>query len=208
MEIPVGYYQSRILPRIIDLSMRNAELRAYRERVLSAAQGRVLEVGIGSGLNLPFYGPGVTQLVGIEPASRLMEMTREAALGQQLSVELISGSAETIPFPDHHFDTIVTTWTLCSIPKISESLIEMRRVMKPMGRLHFVEHGRAPEENVRKWQDRLTPIWKCIGGGCHLNRPIVELIEGAGFQIEHLQTGYMKGPKPMAFMYEGRAAST
>lgn len=203
----MGCYQNRILPRIIDLSMRNAELRAYRERVLSAAQGQVLEVGIGSGLNLPFYGTRVTQLVGIEPAPRLMEMTREVAVRQQLSVELISASAENIPFPDHQFDTIVTTWTLCSIPKISEALTEMRRVLKPAGRLLFAEHGQAPEANVRKWQDRLTPIWKCIGGSCHLNRPIAALIEGAGFRIEHLQTGYMKGPKPMTFMYEGRAAS-
>ena len=207
MEAAVGYYQNRILPRIIDRSMRNAELRAYRERVLSAAQGRVLEVGIGSGLNLPFYGARVTQLVGIEPTPRLMEMTREATMQQQLSVELIRGSAQSIPFPDRQFDTIVTTWTLCSIPEVSQALREMRRVMKPTGRLLFAEHGRACEENVRKWQDRLTPIWKCIGGGCHLNRPIGELIEAAGFRIEHLQTGYMKGPKPMTFMYEGRAAN-
>lgn len=204
----MSFYQSRILPRIIDLSMRNRDLASYRERVLSAADGCVLEVGIGSGLNLPFYAGRVTQVVGIEPVPRLLEMTREAAKHHKLPVELINASAESIPLPDHQFDTVVTTWTLCSIPAASVALNEMRRVLKPTGRLLFVEHGRAPEENVRKWQDRLTPVWKCIAGGCHLNRPIRELIDGAGFRIEHLQTGYMRGPKPMTYMYEGRAVST
>lgn len=201
----MSFYQSRILPRIIDLSMRNRDLAAYRERVLSSAAGRVLEIGIGSGLNLPFYTDRVTRVLGLEPAPRLLEMTREAAKHHKIPLELISASAESIPLPDHQFDTVVTTWTLCSIPAVSAALNEMRRVLKPTGRLLFVEHGRAPEENVRRWQDRLTPVWKCIGGGCHLNRPIRELIEGAGFKIEHLQTGYMKGPKPMTYMYEGRA---
>ena len=204
----MGVYQSRILPRIIDLSMRNRELAAYRERVLRSAAGRVLEIGIGSGLNLPFYADRVTQVVGLEPAPRLLEMTREAAKHHKIPVELVSASAESIPFPDDAFDTVVTTWTLCSIPVVSAALNEMRRVLKPTGRLLFVEHGRAPEENVRRWQDRLTPVWKRIGGGCHLNRPIRELIEGAGFRIEHLQTGYMRGPRPMTYMYEGRAAAT
>lgn len=203
----MGFYQNRVLPRIIDLSMRNRDLVAYRERVLSAAEGRVLEVGIGSGMNLPFYAGRVTQVVGIEPAPRLLEMAREAAKHHRVPVELISASAESIPLPDHQFDTVVTTWTLCSIPVASVALHEMRRVLKPTGRLLFVEHGRAPEENVRRWQDRLTPVWKRLGGGCHLNRPIRELIEGAGFTIEHLRTGYMRGPKPMTYMYEGRAVS-
>jgi ubiquinone/menaquinone biosynthesis C-methylase UbiE len=201
----MGFYQNRILPRLIDLSMRNRELVVYRERVLSAAEGRVLEIGIGSGVNLPFYGSRVTEVVGLEPAPRLLEMSREAARRQQIALELIGASAENIPLPDHQFDTVVTTWTLCSIAGVAEALRDMRRVMKPSGRLLFVEHGRAPEESVRKWQDRLTPAWTHIAGGCHLNRPIQALIEGAGFKIEHLQTGYMKGPKPMTYMYEGRA---
>jgi ubiquinone/menaquinone biosynthesis C-methylase UbiE len=204
-EDAMGFYQTRILPRIIDLSMRNRDLASYRERVLSVAEGRVLEVGIGSGLNLPFYGSRVTHVVGLEPAPRLLAMTREAVYRQEIPVELISASGESIPLPHDQFDTVVTTWTLCSIPAVSVALNEMRRVLKPTGRLLFVEYGRAPEESVRKWQDRLTPVWKRIGGGCHLNRPIRELIEGAGFTIEHLQTGYMRGPKPMTYMYEGRA---
>jgi ubiquinone/menaquinone biosynthesis C-methylase UbiE len=203
----MGFYQNRVLPRLIDLSMHNSELRPYRERLLSAAAGRVLEIGIGSGMNLPFYGPRVTQIVGLEPSPRLLEMARGVAKGQQLSLELISASAENIPLPDHEFDTIVTTWTLCSIPGVPAALREMLRVMKPAGQMLFVEHGQAPEESVKRWQDRLTPVWKRIGGGCHLNRPIRELVEGAGFRIEQLQTGYMRGPKPMTYMYEGRAVS-
>lgn len=203
----MSFYQERVLPRLIDLAMRNRELVAYRERLLSAAHGRVLEIGIGSGMNLPFYGAAVTQIVGLDPAPRLLEMTREVAQRREQSVELISASAESIPLPDHQFDTVVTTWTLCSIPGASQALAEIRRVLKPSGRLLFAEHGRAPEEKVRRWQNRLTPVWKCIGGGCHLNRPIRELIENAGFRIEHLQTGYMKGPKPMTYMYEGRAVA-
>lgn len=201
----MGFYQETVLPRLIDLAMRNRELSAYRERVLSAAEGRVLEIGIGSGMNLQFYGSRVEQIVGVEPAPRLLQMTREAARRQRPPVELINASAENIPLPDHQFDTVVTTWTLCSIPRASQALGEIHRVLKPSGRLLFAEHGRAPEESVRKWQNRLTPLWKRIGGGCHLNRPIRELIEEAGFQIEYIQTGYMKGPKPMTYMYEGRA---
>ena len=123
------------------------------------------------------------------------------------SVELIEGSAEAIPLADTSVDTVVTTWTLCSIPDASQALRDMRRVLRPGGRLLFVEHGRAPDRRVVWWQDRLTPVWKRLGGGCHLNRAIGTLIEGAGFQFDRLETGYMRGPKPMTFMYEGSACS-
>jgi ubiquinone/menaquinone biosynthesis C-methylase UbiE len=141
----------------------------------------------------------------VEPSSRLLEMAREVAKGQKVSLQLISASAENVPLPDHQFDTIVTTWTLCSIPDVAAALREMHRLLKPAGRMLFVEHGQAPEQNVRKWQNRLTPVWKHIGGGCHLNRPIRTLVENAGFKIGQLQTGYMRGPKPMTYMYEGCA---
>lgn len=203
----MGLYQNRILPRLIDLAMRNRELVCYRQRVLSAAQGRVLEIGIGSGMNFPFYGSRVTEMVGLEPGSRLLEMAREGAKHSAVPVTLLNASAEAIPFPDDHFDTVVTTWTLCSIPAVSVALKEMHRVLKPSGRLLFVEHGRAPQERIQRWQHRLTPAWKHIAGGCHLDRPIRELVESAGFSLEHLQTGYMKGPKAMTYMYEGRAVA-
>ena len=202
----MSLYNDRILPHVINLAMRHRELRPYRERVLSQARGRVLEVGIGSGLNLPLYGPGVDAILGLDPAARLIAMAQDAANRSKIPVTLITGSAQAIPIDGGSIDTLVTTWTLCSIPDVGSALQEMRRVLKPGGQLLFVEHGSAPEENVRKWQNRLTPVWKRIGGGCHLNRPIRRLIEDAGFRMLRLNTGYANGPRPMAYFYEGCAA--
>jgi ubiquinone/menaquinone biosynthesis C-methylase UbiE len=201
----MGLYQDYVLPRLIDMSMRNGDLVPYRQRVISAAEGRVLEIGIGSGLNLPFYPAAVSDIVGLEPSPKLAEMTRRAARDASLHVSLIEGSAEAIPLDSASVDTVVTTWTLCSVPGADQALREMRRVLRPGGQLLFVEHGLSPERVVRKWQDRLTPVWKVIGGGCHLNRPIRPLIEKSGFRITGIETGYAKGPRPMTFMYEGRA---
>ena len=202
----MSFYDDRILPHVINLAMSNRQLLPYRERVLSAARGRVLEIGIGSGLNLPFYGANVEEILGLDPVTRLIAMARRAANRSKTAVTFITGSAEAIPIDDRSIDTVLTTWTLCSIPNAVGALREMRRVLKPGGQLLFVEHGLAPEETVRKWQHRLTPIWKRIGGGCHLDRPIGALVESAGFRITRLDTGYMKGPRPMTFLYEGRAA--
>lgn len=204
----MGFYNDRILPHVINISMRNRELLPYRERVLCQAQGRVLEVGIGSGLNLPFYGSRVDEILGLEPAAGLVAMARQAVSGSKAPVTLIAGSAEAIPIDANSVDTVVTTWTLCSIPDAVRALREMRRVLRTGGQLLFVEHGLAPEYNIQKWQNRLTPVWKRIGGGCHLNRPIRALIERSGFGIARLETGYMRGPKPMTFLYEGRANPT
>ncbi len=201
----MSFYNDHVLPHVINLSMRNRQLRPYRGRVIAHAEGRVLEVGVGAGVNLPFYGTRVQEIVGLEPSARLAAMARHAAEESRTPVTFIEGSAETIPLESGSIDTVVTTWTLCSIPDAARSLAEMRRVLKPTGQLLFVEHGLAPEENVCKWQHRLTPMWKKIGGGCHLDRPIRTLIESAGFGIRQLETGYMKGPKPLTFMYEGRA---
>jgi ubiquinone/menaquinone biosynthesis C-methylase UbiE len=200
----MGFYQDQIVPLLINLSMRQKNLVAYRDRIAPAATGRVLEIGIGSGLNLPLYSPSVQHVIGLDPSPSLLEMAR-GAQRRNLPVDFIEGSAEGIPLEKASIDTVVTTWTLCSIPDADRALREMHRVLKPAGRLLFVEHGRAPDPNVVWWQDRLTPIWKRLGGGCHLNRAIGSLIEGAGFQFERLETGYMRGPKPMAFMYEGSA---
>jgi ubiquinone/menaquinone biosynthesis C-methylase UbiE len=202
----MSFYNDHILPHVINLAMRNRELKPYRERVVSQARGRVLEIGIGSGLNLPLYGVPVDEIIGLDPAARLIAMAQDAANRSKIPVTLITGSAQAIPIDRGSIDTLVTTWTLCSIPDAGAALQEMRRVLTPNGRLLFVEHGSAPEENVRKWQNRLTPIWKRIGGGCHLNRPISALIESAGFKIIRLDTGYANGPRPMTFFYEGCAA--
>ena len=201
----IGFYQDRVLPHLVNLAVRNRRLVPYRERVISATQGRVLEIGVGSGLNLPFYPPSVSEVVGLEPAPRLLAMAQLAANQAPVPVSLVEGSAEAIPLDDRSVDTVVSTWTLCTIPDVAASLREMRRVLKPNGRLLFAEHGLAPEPSVRKWQDWLTPAWKRLGGGCHLNRPIRRLITDAGFRIERLETGYLAGRNPMTFMYEGVA---
>ncbi len=201
----MGFYREHIVPHLVNLAMRNSELSPYRERVLRAAEGRVLEIGIGAGPNLKFYPPRVKEILALEPSTKLTEMARRRASDSSLCVTFLEASAEAIPLEGSSVDTVVMTWTLCSIADASEALREMRRVLKPSGQLLFVEHGQAPEESVRKWQDHLTPVWKRIAGGCHLNRPIPALLERAGFHITHLTTGYMKGPKPMTFLYEGSA---
>lgn len=201
----MGLYQDHILPHLIHLTMRQRNLAAYRARVIPAAQGRVLEIGIGSGLNLPYYGTAVERVIGLDPSPKLLAMARDAGPRASAPLELIESSAEEIPLYNRSIDTVVTTWTMCSIPDVARALGEMCRVLKPEGRLLFVEHGRSPDSRVRRWQDRLTPVWRRIGGGRHLNRAISELVEGAGFRIEQIETGYMRGPRPMTFMYEGSA---
>lgn len=203
--IAVNFYETRILPYLIHLSMRQETLTPYRRRLVPAAEGRVLEIGVGSGLNLPLYTGTVEQVIGLDPSPKLLSMARNAADGSPHPIELLEASAEAIPLDDRSIDTVLTTWTLCSIPNVAAALGELRRVIKPEGRLLFAEHGRSPEANVSRWQDRLTPLWKRIGGGCHLNRPVDRLLEEAGFRIERLDTGYMEGPKMLTFMYEGCA---
>ena len=201
----MGFYANYIVPYLVNLAMGNRELKPFRERVIGEAKGRVLEVGIGSGLNLALYPMQVREIVGLEPSPRLLTMAGEAARPDSMDVTFVEGSAEAIPLEANSIDTVVTTWTLCTIPDVARALLEMRRVLKTSGELLFVEHGLAPEENIRRWQNRLNPIWKRIAGGCHLNRPIEDLIEKAGFNITEVETGYIKGPKPMTFLYRGRA---
>src|SRR5262249_40998803 len=158
----MGFYQDQIVPLLINLTMRRRDLAPYRSRVVPSAAGRVLEIGIGSGLNLPFYSQNVEYLIGLDPSPKLLSMVRRNQQLHAPSVELVEGSAEAIPLENHSVDTVLTTWTLCSIPDANSALLEMRRVLRPTGRLLFIEHGLAPEPNVRWWQDHLTPTWKCI----------------------------------------------
>jgi ubiquinone/menaquinone biosynthesis C-methylase UbiE len=201
----MGFYAEWILPSLIDLSMRNKQLRPYRERTAGAAEGRVLDIGIGSGLNLPFYARNAREIFGLDPSLPLLTRARNKAPRTQIPVQLLEGSAERMPLADHSMDTIVMTWTGCSIPDIRSALAEMRRVLRPGGLLLFVEHGRAPEPSVARWQDRLNPFWQRFSGGCHLNRKIDDLLSDAGFRIDRLTTGYIPGPKIMTFFYEGAA---
>jgi ubiquinone/menaquinone biosynthesis C-methylase UbiE len=202
----MAFYRNRILPHLIKFAMRGKQLVPYRERVVSAAKGRVLEIGIGAGENLPLYRVPVSEVIGLEPMARLAAMARKAANQLSTPTSIIEASAENIPLDERSVDSVVMTWTLCSIGDPGAALREIRRVLKPGGRLLFAEHGLAPERGVRIWQHRLTPIWRRVAGGCHLDRDMSGLIADAGFWIERLETGYMRGPRPMTFMYEGSAS--
>jgi ubiquinone/menaquinone biosynthesis C-methylase UbiE len=202
----MGFYARHVFPHIINMAMKNKDATRLRETWVPQARGEVLEIGIGSGLNLPFYSSEVQHVVGVEPSLALQEMAaKRAATGHTRVNFLLQSADEPLPLPDESIDTIVMTWTLCSIPNAPKALAEMKRVLKPDGRLLFIEHGRAPKPNVVAWQDRLTPIWKRIGGGCRLNRKIDELITAAGFQIGGLKTYYLPGPRPMTYTYQGFA---
>lgn len=204
----MGVYETWLLPRILDVVMRQQKLGVYRQRTISAARGTVLEIGIGSGLNLPLYGGEVERVYGIDPSAALLSLAERRAGGVGFPVVLLQASAEALPIEDRTIDTVVMTWTLCSIPDPAAALREIGRVLRPEGRLLFVEHGLAPEPGVQRWQHRLTPGWRRIGGGCHLNRKMDDLIRAAGFEIGDLGTGYMDGPRVLTFMYHGWARPT
>lgn len=201
----MGLYARYVLPRLIESACSQKPLMNLRARYVPDARGRVLEIGIGSGHNLKYYGETVSSVTGIDPAAELTARARDRAKNMHCSVYVIEQSGEVIPAEDEFFDTIVCTWTLCSIPNVYRALNEMRRVLAPDGRFIFIEHGRAPDPRTARWQSRIEPVWKQIGGGCHLSRPIDQLIEGAGFRIEHLETGHVPGPKVASFMYHGVA---
>ncbi|MGH9893667.1 MAG: class I SAM-dependent methyltransferase [bacterium] len=199
----MGIYERLLLPRLIDWSMRNDDLAPYRRRLVPLARGRVLEIGIGSGLNLPFYAPGI-EVVGLDPSVELLRRARWRVGHADCVVQLVRGSAEAIPVEEASVDTVVMTWSLCSVGDAGSALREIRRVLKPEGELLFVEHGLAPDAEVARWQHRLNPLWTRIS--CHLDNPVDELLRDAGFHLASLDMGYLgRGPKPMTFMYEGRA---
>lgn len=202
----MGIYARHVLPRIIDLVMRGRTITAERAKVVPGASGKVLEIGIGSGLGIAFYGPSVRALWGLDPSLELWRLGRGRAARAPFDVAFIVGSAERIPVAGESFDTVVSTWTLCSIPDPGAALAEIRRVLAPGGRLLFIEHGRSPDRRVLAWQDRLSPVWRHLAGGCHLNRPMDELIVAAGFTITRLETGYIDGPRPFTYLFRGEAA--
>ena len=202
----MGLYGDFILPSLIHWAMQNPEAARHRRRILPAARGRVLEIGIGSGLNLPFYGGAVTSVIGLDPAPGLLEKAREAAREAAFAVDLQCATAEAMPFEARRFDSVVATWTLCSVARPAEALAEVRRVLKPGGELIFIEHGRAPEAGVRAWQERLTPLWRRCAGGCHLDRDMAAALRQAGFRLAELEEGYLlKGPRFLTYHFAGRA---
>jgi ubiquinone/menaquinone biosynthesis C-methylase UbiE len=201
----MSFYQQHVVPCLVHLAMRQKQHEPFRQRVVAAAEGRVLEIGAGSGLNFPFYGATVTSVIGLEPSPSLLRMARAQASSAEVPITLLDASAEAIPLDSDSIDTVVTTWTLCTIPNAPLALAEMRRVLRPGGALRFVEHGRAPEPGVARWQDRLDPLWSRFAGGCHLNRKMDDLILGNGFRIEALEHARLPGPRTHTFLYEGSA---
>lgn len=201
----MNWYDRHVLPYLIDFACGLPMVQAQRRLLVPQAQGRVLEVGMGTGRNLPFYDrQRVSFVVGVDPAMQMHRLAQRRSRQAGIAVELMGLSAEHLPATDASFDTVVCTYTLCSIPDPLQALHEMRRVLVPGGRLLFCEHGRAPDETVRRWQDRLQPLWGPLAGGCHLGRDVPALLEAAGFAAT-MQSAYLAGPRPMTFHYWGHA---
>ncbi|WP_291929732.1 methyltransferase domain-containing protein [Limnohabitans sp.] len=199
------WYDRHVLPYLMDFACGLPMVQAQRRLLVPQAQGRVLEVGMGTGRNLPFYDrQRVSLVVGVDPAMQMHRLAQRRSRQAGIAVELMGLSAEHLPATDASFDTVVCTYTLCSIPDPLQALHEMRRVLVPGGRLLFCEHGRAPDETVRRWQDRLQPLWGALAGGCHLGRDVPALLEAAGFAAT-MQSAYLAGPRPMTFHYWGHA---
>ncbi|MEX6503432.1 class I SAM-dependent methyltransferase [Pseudomonas zhanjiangensis] len=202
----MNVYQRYLLPHLIDFACGMGEVMKARAQIVPQAHGRVLEIGIGSGLNLGYYDAAqVSAIVGVDPSAAMQRLARERAARISIPVEMIALELGQIQAANASFDCIVCTFTLCTIADAVAALKEMRRVLKPGGRLLFCEHGLAPDASVARWQHRLTPYWKPLAGGCHLDRDIPALLVAGGFSLGQLQTGYLKGPRPMTFVYRGWA---
>jgi SAM-dependent methyltransferase len=194
----VGFYEDRVLPRIINSACGSKTLEPLRHRVCEGLAGEVVEIGFGSGLNVPFYPSKVTRVAAIEPADLGWRLAEKRLRATPVPVHRSGLNGQSLPFADHSFDAALSTWTLCTIPDVAAALREVRRVLKPGGTLHFLEHGLAPDERVRVWQRRLDPIEKRLFGGCHFTRPIVDLVTTAGFRINEVDAFYEQGAPKFA----------
>jgi SAM-dependent methyltransferase len=204
----MGVYDEKVLPRIINVACGVKPLRPLRERACAGLHGRVLEVGFGSGLNIPYYPEAVSSVAAIEPADTGWKLAEKRLAGAGVPIERTGLDGQSLPLADASCDTALSTFTLCTIPDVSVALAEIRRVLKPGGTLHFLEHGLAPDEPVRRWQHRIEPVQKRLFGGCHLTRPVADLLTGAGFAITEIDVFYEKSaPKPWGAASLGVAAA-
>jgi ubiquinone/menaquinone biosynthesis C-methylase UbiE len=201
-------YTDRVLPRITNRLLDNPEHRRIRERVVSGLSGDVLEVGFGSGLNVPYLPAAVRRVQAVDPATLGRRLAADRVAASGVPVEYLDLEMDRLPLPAESVDHVLVTWTLCTIPDLDGALAEMRRVLRAGGALHFAEHGLSPDPSVAKWQVRLTPVQRLWAGGCHLDRPVARLLEAGGFGISELRTYYMPGPKVTGYTYEGRATKS
>ena len=203
--VEVGFYENQILPRFINVALANRECTRIRRRVAAGLSGEVLEVGFGSGLNVPHYPDTVRRVQAVDPATVGRKLAKERVKASQVPVDYVALDGQDLPIDSASVDHVLVTWTLCTIPDARRALSEFRRVLRPGGGLHFVEHGRSPDAAVTRWQDRLTPLQRRLFGGCHLNRPIEALVADAGLEVTRIEKYYMRGPKALGYMYEGMA---
>jgi ubiquinone/menaquinone biosynthesis C-methylase UbiE len=201
----MGIYQDQILPRVTDAVMNRREFTAIRARVCAGLHGEVLEIGFGSGLNVPYYPAGVTRVRAVDPATLGRRLAAKRVAASTVPVEYVGLDGQALAVDSASVDYVLMTWTLCTIPAVERALGEVCRVLRPGGSFHFVEHGRSPDAGAAVWQDRLTPWQRRLGGGCHLNRPIDRLVAGSGLDVTRMENYYAKGPRPFGYMFEGRA---
>ena len=204
----MGFYREQVLPRVTDAVLNRADLRRIRDRAAAGLAGEVLEVGFGSGLNVPHYPPAVTRVLAVDPAQAGRRLAARRLAASPVPVEFAGTDGAQLPVADASVDHALVTWTLCTIPDPGRALAEICRALRPGGLLHFAEHGRSPDPHVARWQDRLTPVQRRLAGGCHLNRAIDRLITDSGLRLTRLDTYYLNGPKTLGYTVEGRAAKT